>query len=141
MSENYLWDKSGEPDPEIQRLENLLAPLGHKPDRIPAWPAPRTGWVRMALALAACLVIGCAAAWMTYSQVRPAWQVKVVNGAPVQQRLANGQSLTTDANSRLRLDRGDVGEVVVEPNTRVSVVAIKPEEQRLSLERGTIRAT
>lgn len=141
MSENYLWDKSGEPDPEIQRLENLLAPLGHKADRIPAWPAQKRRWVPVFLAVAASLVVLCGAAWMVHLRTRPAWQIKVVNGTPAQQRLANGQSLTTDATSRLRLDRGDVGEVVVEPNTRVSVIAIKPEEQRLSLERGTIRAT
>ena len=31
MSEDYLWDKSGEPDPEIQELEQILAPLRYQP--------------------------------------------------------------------------------------------------------------
>ena len=31
MKEDYLWDKSGEPDPEIQELEELLAPLRYQP--------------------------------------------------------------------------------------------------------------
>src|SRR5262245_59795226 len=29
MSDDYLWDKSGEPDPEIEKLERTLRPLGH----------------------------------------------------------------------------------------------------------------
>jgi hypothetical protein len=29
MSDDYLWNRSGAPDPEIEKLEQLLAPLGH----------------------------------------------------------------------------------------------------------------
>ncbi|HJP93024.1 MAG TPA: hypothetical protein VJ875_13790 [Pyrinomonadaceae bacterium] len=31
MNEDYLWDKSGEPDPEIQQLEEILRPLRYRP--------------------------------------------------------------------------------------------------------------
>ena len=31
MSDDYLWDGSGEPDPEVERLENLLSRYGHQP--------------------------------------------------------------------------------------------------------------
>ncbi|HVF89921.1 MAG TPA: hypothetical protein VNH22_07630 [Blastocatellia bacterium] len=31
MSDDYLWDGSGEPDPEVERLENLLSRYRHKP--------------------------------------------------------------------------------------------------------------
>ena len=141
MNEDYLWDKSGEADPEVQRLENLLAPLGHKPSRMPAWPAPGRNWIPIAVGIAAAVLVVAGAVWMVHERTRPAWNVVAVDGTPATNRLAHGQSLTTDAHSRLRLDRGDVGEVVVEPNTRVSVVAIRPEEQRLALDRGTIRAT
>ena len=30
MNEPYLWDGSGEPDPEVQRLESLLAQFSHR---------------------------------------------------------------------------------------------------------------
>lgn len=30
MNDDYLWDKSGEPDKEVQQLEELLAPLGYQ---------------------------------------------------------------------------------------------------------------
>src|SRR5262245_31184645 len=32
MPDDYLWDRSGEPDPEIEKLERTLAPLGHGGD-------------------------------------------------------------------------------------------------------------
>lgn len=31
MKEEYLWDKSGEPDPEIQKLEQILGTLRYQP--------------------------------------------------------------------------------------------------------------
>lgn len=31
MEDNYLWDRSGEPDPEIQELENILGTLRYEP--------------------------------------------------------------------------------------------------------------
>jgi len=31
MNEEYLWDKSGEPDPEIQQLEQILGTLRYEP--------------------------------------------------------------------------------------------------------------
>ena len=31
MNEEYLWDKSGEPDPEIQKLEEIMATLRYQP--------------------------------------------------------------------------------------------------------------
>jgi len=31
MEDNYLWDRSGEPDPEVQELEEILGPLRYQP--------------------------------------------------------------------------------------------------------------
>ncbi len=31
MNEDYLWDKSGQPDPQIQELEEILGTLGYQP--------------------------------------------------------------------------------------------------------------
>src|SRR5687767_14019052 len=50
MSDDYLWDKSGEPDPAIEKLERTLGALGHReapldlpePASEPAADAPRT---------------------------------------------------------------------------------------------------
>jgi len=139
MSE-YLWDKSGEPDPEVERLEKLLAPLGHRAGKTPQWSQARNRWLYPALAIAASVILILGAAWMFEQRTRPAWRVASLEGAPSVTRLAKGQSLRTDAHSRARLDMENVGEVELEPNSRLSVVAVKPDEQRLALERGTIHA-
>ena len=31
MNDDYLWDKSGEPDPEVQKLEEILGTLRYQP--------------------------------------------------------------------------------------------------------------
>jgi len=138
---DYLWDKTGEPDPQIQRLENLLSPLGHKQDRILVWPAARPNRLPLMLAVAASVIVLIGAwLWMARERTRPAWQVEAVEGSRTVTRLSRGQSLKTDAHSRARLNLNDVGEVEVEPNSRLSVLAITPDEQRLALERGAIHA-
>src|SRR5260370_2380083 len=140
MNENYLWDKSGEPDPEIQRLENLLSPLGHQPDKTPVLRIPRPTRLPLLLAAAASLLVIAGALWMVWQRSRPAWQVATVAGRPSVKRLAKGQSLSTDAQSRARLDLDEVGQVDVEPNTQLSVLTLREDEQRLALAHGTIHA-
>jgi hypothetical protein len=62
MNEDYLWDKTGEPDPEIEQLERKLSSLRYKR---PAQPLPlpaNSRWLfrhsfSPALAIAATLVI------------------------------------------------------------------------------------
>jgi len=61
MKEDYLWDKTGEPDPEVQELEQLLGTLRYQPRPldIPAGVAPllkRTFPSRL-LAIAATIAI------------------------------------------------------------------------------------
>ncbi|MEP6920472.1 MAG: hypothetical protein ABI967_05045 [bacterium] len=34
MNDDYLWDRTGEPDPEIQQLEQALGTLRHQPQRL-----------------------------------------------------------------------------------------------------------
>ena len=42
MSDDYLWDRSGEPDPEIERLERTLGQLRHQPKALDL-PVARPG--------------------------------------------------------------------------------------------------
>jgi len=70
MADDYLWDRKGEPDPDVARLERALAPLRHR-DR--AYEAPPAGakvvplrrrvgrWAL--LAVAAALAIGGGVVW------------------------------------------------------------------------------
>ena len=60
MNEDYLWDKSGEPDPEIQQLEEILGTLRYqpKPFEVPRdVPAPRRRSYLPLVAIAATLLV------------------------------------------------------------------------------------
>jgi hypothetical protein len=60
MNEDYLWDKSGEPDPEIQQLEEILGTLRYqpKPFDVPRnVPAPRRRSYFPLVAIAATLLV------------------------------------------------------------------------------------
>jgi hypothetical protein len=61
MNDDYLWDKTGEPDPEIQQLEQLLGTLRYQPRTldIPAGLAPgqKHTFAPRVLAIAATIAI------------------------------------------------------------------------------------
>ena len=133
---DYLWDRSGPPDPEVERLERLLAPL--------AYQAPRrrltAGKSAIAAAIAAAVVIAAGAVWYSVRPAGPAWQVVAVAGNHHQKTIARGGTVQTDAASKLRLELDSFGEVEVEPNTRLKLLVAKTDEQRMSLTRGKIHA-
>lgn len=58
MNDDYLWDKSGEPDPQIQQLEEILGTLRYepKPLKLPEAGRPRRNYLPL-LAIAATVVI------------------------------------------------------------------------------------
>jgi hypothetical protein len=66
MRDDYLWDGSGEPDPEIERLERTLRKLRHqpKPLQLPVAPLRRQPFYGFAAAAAIVLMILAAGMWM-----------------------------------------------------------------------------
>ena len=157
----YLWDRSGDEDPEIARLEGLLGPLarprplGALPRRDVAAPSafarvrPRGVFpvVRTTLAAAAAIVLGFGL-WFASSALQGGWDVIAIDGQPVvdgvsvvdEGWLRRGGSLVTDERSRARIHVGQIGRVDVDPGSRVALVAAGAREHRLSLESGTIHA-
>jgi hypothetical protein len=55
-------------------------------------------------------------------------------------RIAVGQWLETDANSRAQIEVGSIGQVEIDPNTRVRLVETKLTEHRLELAQGKMSA-
>lgn len=142
MSGDYLWDGSAEPDPEIQRLEAALRPLRRLPPP-PAWPErARLRADRSALAAAATVLLAIGAALAPSVAGRPAWELVWLGdgGAPGAGRLREGEWLDTGGR-RARLAVGDIGEVRLEPRTRVALVDSGRAAHRLSLARGRLHAT
>ena len=92
------------------------------------------------------LVVG--GVWLYVRAQRPWWEVARVEGAPRvasgsigdRGRLRVGEWLETDAASRAEIAVADIGQVEVEPNTRVRLVETRLTEHRLELERGTLHA-
>ena len=156
LDDDYLWDGSGEPDPEVVRLEALLRPYRHTGAAllVPQRPARAPSGRRFAaaamqiLTAAAALVLVIGAAWFA-SAIRPSgWTVQSLAGAPsvagtlidAPARLPVGQLVTTDASSRARIDVGSIGIVDVEPNSRLRLVTSRAGQHRMALDHGQIRA-
>lgn len=56
MNDDYLWDKTGEPDPQIQQLEEILGTLRYQPRPLPL-PVTRRRSYFPVLAIAATVLI------------------------------------------------------------------------------------
>jgi FecR protein len=168
MNDDYLWDGSGEPDPEIQKLENSLAKFRHQ-GQAPEFPEisvarqPRF-WHRLvssygSFGLAAATVVALFMAafgilWWSQKPSTtsgPGWDVESLAGTPKVEssafgknagatKLGIGQTLVTDSHSKANISIADIGTVNVEPNTRLRLVAGGNGHNRLALDRGTIHA-
>jgi hypothetical protein len=168
MKDDYLWDGSGEPDPEVQKLEKALGRYRH--DR----PAPSFEQVaevrpaksrlrflrfRLSFAFGAAATILLVAATLYFylrpkpaSNLGPAWEVVRLEGAPRVgsksmransglEKLGVGQMLVTDGTSRAAVTLDETGRVEVDAGSRLRLVTNGPGRKRLALELGTIHAT
>jgi Putative zinc-finger/FecR protein len=106
----------------------------------------RPRWIAAAAMIL--FAIGVAALWIYLREARPSWGVARIDGTPrigsnsinEKGRLAVGQWLETDGVSRAKIEVGNIGQVEIDPNTRVRLVATKPTEHRLELARGRMSA-
>ena len=60
MSDDYLWDRSGDPDEEVQKLEQALSPLRYQPRALEIPDDLRVGrqpFAYRALSIAAAIAI------------------------------------------------------------------------------------
>jgi hypothetical protein len=96
------------------------------------------------------LVIGVATFWLRQARkpLGRSWDVARLDGAPRigsdlisdNAKLGVGQWLETDTNSRAQISVSDIGQVEIDPNSRVRLVETKPTEHRLELAQGRLSA-
>ena len=168
MSNDYLWDGSGEPDPELQKLEAALGQFRTKAE-VPAFrvnvqtadgkAAGPFSFARRTPRFLAAALLGtatAAAAVMLFVHVAPVatgpgWDVARLEGAPVvgtetvektvaRAKLRVGELLVTDAASRASVQVGGIGELYVDPGSRVRLVESGSNRKRILVELGTIHA-
>jgi hypothetical protein len=120
MSDEYLWDRSGEPDPEVARLERLLARYRFREKR--SWRVP--------LAIAASVLA--MAYWLSRT---PSTEWRAAGA-----RVAEGQTIRTDSRTTTTLESEFVGHVKLDPDSELRVLRGRGDAQHLSLTRGTMHA-
>ena len=148
MNDDYLWDRSGQPDPEVQRLEQLLGRFKHD---APLKVVPhRRRWPRI-LAAAALLVVVAGIGWLAirlHWVAGAPWHIETVDGIATvdgvaikrNDRLGVGDTLITGPNSRVTVRIARVGELEVAENTEVTLAATARGRHRVELKRGKINA-
>jgi hypothetical protein len=94
MSDNYLWDRTGEPDAEVQELEELLGTLKYQPRalQIPSnlTAGRKRSFIPLAIAAAIALVMVGAGLWIHFaggSHDRPAIQASDNRSAPASNQM------------------------------------------------------
>ncbi|MFM9996286.1 MAG: hypothetical protein ACKVU4_10850 [Phycisphaerales bacterium] len=161
---DYLWDRSGPPDPRVAALEAKLEPYRFKGGPVPgAAPAVRVrdlGWfLRRGSLIAAAVALGVAGLYLLTRPTASGWTVERVAGAPIlggrEVRTASpfrpGQWLDTDPASRARVEIDEhIGYVDVDAGTRLKLVrtgtfgtnadGTPRVEHRLTLAKGRIEA-
>ena len=168
MSNDYLWDGSGEPDPEIEKLERALGRF-RQDTPAPAFAETKVQeissvggreerffWLTR-LAAAAVVVLSVIGAGVVLRQpVRTGgsnvgWKIVNVDGTSrvgadvirsgqQNAKLEIGESLITSSDSRATLSVADIGQLELEPDTHVRLLESGSGRKRVALERGTVRA-
>lgn len=149
---DYLWDRSGPEDPDVKRLETLLGEFRHVESASPlptVKERPFTIWLMLPLAAAATFLVAMIGGSRNDVSPMPEWSVDRVIGAPLtstgvlstERTVTAGDWIQTDDTSGAVIEIGLIGQVQIEPNSRVQLLSTRPSDNRLSLASGTLHAT
>jgi ferric-dicitrate binding protein FerR (iron transport regulator) len=152
MSDDYLWDRSGPPDPDVERLEKLLAPLAHDAplDELRLRRRRKTPWIVLGVAIAAAAAVvvfvalprdpagacrgGEGFAFEGEGGAIACGDARVAAGV-----LPVGGSLDTGARGA-KLDIADIGTARLGTHTKVRLDRTDAKRHQLHLERGSLHA-
>ena len=150
--DDYLWDRSGTPDPEVERLEKLLSPYAYREEeagdanpgsgppsvwrrRVPTWAAAAAILLVIAGGISA---IG-PRRLLHFAFGESGWQVTWMAGGG-DDRLRVGEWLETPDGAEVRVAVAGIGRVDVSGNSRIRLKTTGINEHRMELARGKIDA-
>ena len=168
--DEYLWNRTGTPDAEIQRLERVLeefraaalaAPAFPRLDRAPqhssSWRVIASNvWTSRFAAATLTFASITLALLLSFREPTPArgtngWSVElaearpdnsVAAGSPTRKtELQIGETLETDSLSKAIISVADIGRLELAPSTRLRLLQSAEGRKRVALDRGTIQAT
>jgi hypothetical protein len=128
MPDEYLWDGTGDPDPEIVRLEAQLARY-----RGTGSKGPGRGFRLAMLSLAAGLMLAAALAYWLKHAPASDWQLAGKN-------IAVGQTIETGGQDGLEIESAAVGRVSLDRDSRLQILTSNSDHQQFALLRGTMHA-
>ncbi|HEY5404497.1 MAG TPA: zf-HC2 domain-containing protein, partial [Pyrinomonadaceae bacterium] len=159
FEEIKLGIKFAEQLPQLSAPDHLWLDLEPRLGMIPSpqsTPARLfTRWQTQVAAIAAVLLLAAiVGVWCVRRDQKPvdvkaqSWSVQRIKGTPRinsngvvgSGELAVGQWLETDGNSQAQIAVSSIGQVEIDPNTRVRLVETQPTEHRLELARGKMSA-
>ena len=124
MNDDYLWDKTGQPDPEIQKLEEILGTLRYQPKPL-VLPQRKNYFPLLAIAASILLAILAGGIWL---------RVRSRNETPKQQAQLESPTPTPDVTPRTPEKRSAVNPPLVAHNRihkKRSVPSAAPDEEAL----------
>ncbi|HEY6121403.1 MAG TPA: zf-HC2 domain-containing protein [Pyrinomonadaceae bacterium] len=144
--------KLAEQLPRFSAPESIWPELDQLPTQLPIAAAQEAHglWRRPLVAIAALVLVAIAIGSFVWRRnlSRQSWEVARIDGSPRidsltingKGRLAVGQWLETDSLSRAQISVGSIGQVEIDPNTRVRLLQTQPTEHRLELAHGRMSA-
>jgi len=154
--DDYLWDRGGKIDPDLARLEDLLGRAGQSDPPPPLnfavnIPPQRGLIVPVMLLVAASVVALIGLTWWTVQHPAAGFAVTRTAGTPrlgsvdmtaakSDGELRIGGWLETPGDARALVEIANIGEVDVEPGSRIGLVSTTAGDYRLRLTRGTMHA-
>ena len=141
--EDYLWNKSAEPPADVAYLEHILEPLqwSGKPGPLRAsagsWWLDNRPWLIAAAALVVLALCGMPFFLPRESTPATSWQLSLAGQNPSSVR--SGQVIETGL-AGATMESEFIGEVEIDPNSRLRLLATQRDRHSLALDHGTIHA-